>query len=287
MACRFLIVVVLLGASTLSAQSLGGIARQERARRAALSKRAAVIINEDLQRPRIFRDRAGHPAPPATSPAPAAAAEVSSQGTAEPARVPDAPLWKVAEQPGFSLGEYARQLRQQRTLAAATAPAGTGRGPVPSDSAANAIQTGQGPAGTEPPSTGADPIRVRRGDSMWKLSSVYLGQGQRWVALWKANPEVRNPDVIHPGQLLRWPSDAMLVAATPAAPRVRPRSIDQHTALPGASLRSSLEPLLGLSGAFGLELAPLGPVSKGFHHRDSMPVYPGALRVHPWFIRGW
>lgn len=50
-----------------------------------------------------------------------------------------------------------------------------------------------------------DRIRVRRGDSMWKLSHIYLGAGKRWVRLWKVNPEVRNPHLIYPGQLLRWP----------------------------------------------------------------------------------
>lgn len=95
--------------SWCAAQSLGDLARQERERRAQQTRHMPVITNEDLQRDRIL------PAVP-VAPAPV----VSSVPAAPPAVVAPAtniPLWHVAEQPGFSLGDYARDLRvakQQR-----------------------------------------------------------------------------------------------------------------------------------------------------------------------------
>lgn len=94
------------GASWCAAQSLGDVARQERARRANEAKHAPVITNEDLKRDRILP-----PAPAETAPTQAA----SPAPQPLPASVtpsPDVPLWQVADQPGFSLGEHARGLRE-------------------------------------------------------------------------------------------------------------------------------------------------------------------------------
>ena len=235
-----LLVVVAFGAGLANAQSLGEVARRERERRAALEKRAPVITNEDLQRPRIL-ERA-----PEQAQAPgASASSLSSQPPAiSPSPRPDfgVPLWKVAEQPGFSLGEYARRLREQRarrereaqvdSQASPAAPDAL-TAPPPSLAAEQvpSVQTAPAhsplqhirrlarerrkPSAFQPrplPDSGSvpDPIRVRRGDSLWKLSSIYLGEGKRWVSLWKTNPEVRNPDLIYPGQLLRWPGAPVL-----------------------------------------------------------------------------
>lgn len=230
-----LLVVIAFGAGLANAQSLGEVARRERERRAALEKRAPTITNEDLQRPRIL-ERA-----PEQAQAPrASASSLSCQPPAiSPSPRPDSgvPLWKVAEQPGFSLGEYARRLREQRArremeaqVASQASPAApdalTAPPPLLAAQQLPAVQAApahsrrrhtrrlakERPAvstvGLRPlpdSDSAPDPIRVRRGDSLWKLSSIYLGEGKRWVSLWKANPEVRNADLIYPGQLLRWP----------------------------------------------------------------------------------
>lgn len=108
---KIALLAVCLSAATswCVAQSLGDLARQERERRAQQTRHTPVITNEDLKRDRIL------PAVPVV-PAPA----TSSLPVAPPAVIPAAPnvpLWHVAEQPGFSLGDYARDLRvakQQR-----------------------------------------------------------------------------------------------------------------------------------------------------------------------------
>ena len=134
---------------------------------------------------------------------------------------PRVPLWGVAEQPYFSLGEYARRLKELRAgrdperqrapqfaniplppLPAAPTP-GPVRGLLPPSFARRRASVR--PRNRWEERLTSDPIRVRRGDSMWNLSRIYLGAGKLWVQLWKANPEVRNPHLIHPGQVLRWP----------------------------------------------------------------------------------
>lgn len=60
------------------------------------------------------------------------------------------------------------------------------------------------------PATTAEPerakrqvIRVRRGDSLWRISRRHLGNGRKWAAFYKANKrKIDNPDLIYPGQTL-------------------------------------------------------------------------------------
>jgi hypothetical protein len=245
-------VLVLLSAAACAAQSLGDIARQDRERREALSRHSPVITNADLQKEKIL--------PPRAQAAPAVAAQ-----PAPPPVAPDVPLWQVASQPGFSLGEYARALREvkaarQRALEWAEKngipppPAS----PVPPSSAAAEIlhlsadsgflkETSAGappqpakdrapiertpPAYRQPARAAGPPagdpgrplIRVVRGDSLWKLARRHWGEGNLWKVMWESNPELRNPNRIYPGQLLRLPSDAAVAqyrARRPAARRV-------------------------------------------------------------------
>jgi len=46
-------------------------------------------------------------------------------------------------------------------------------------------------------------IRVRRGDSLWRIAKRHLGKGRKWAAFYKANKtKIDNPDLIYPGQTL-------------------------------------------------------------------------------------
>lgn len=52
---------------------------------------------------------------------------------------------------------------------------------------------------------GEQSIRVPRGASLWSLARTYLGAGNLWAALWKANPQIKDPNRIRAGQTLRLP----------------------------------------------------------------------------------
>jgi LysM repeat protein len=284
-----LIATVVLGAGVLSAQSLGDVARQERARRAGLEKHAKVLTNEDLAREQILpaqdKESAASPAlqSPVTpvAPAPAAVAEkhpetpagavpqpqgqeislgeyaraIRAERASREARAqsePSAsvtssappvaaaaeerpwvkddsgiPTWTAAEQPGFSLGEYARAQRALRhkdvpvlTLDAKAKPAPMVPSPKPPSLTAKR-QRPISPArpAALPAAPPAQALVVQKGDSLWKLSRKDLGEGRLWPALWTANPQIRNPHLIHPGQSLSRPSEAQVAEVRRAIAR--------------------------------------------------------------------
>lgn len=44
---------------------------------------------------------------------------------------------------------------------------------------------------------------VRKGDTLWDISSMFLDQPWRWPDLWRVNPEIENPHLIYPGDSIR------------------------------------------------------------------------------------
>ena len=51
-----------------------------------------------------------------------------------------------------------------------------------------------------------DTYVVERGDTLWDISALFLNEPWRWPELWSVNPEVRDPNLIYPGDTLylRW-----------------------------------------------------------------------------------
>lgn len=48
---------------------------------------------------------------------------------------------------------------------------------------------------------------VQKGDSLSKIARDQYGDGGKWKAIFEANrDQITNPDLIHPGQVLRIPS---------------------------------------------------------------------------------
>lgn len=46
---------------------------------------------------------------------------------------------------------------------------------------------------------------VKKGDTLWDISKAELGDWYLWPNIWKENPEITNPDLIYPDQLIRIP----------------------------------------------------------------------------------
>jgi nucleoid-associated protein YgaU len=50
---------------------------------------------------------------------------------------------------------------------------------------------------------------VQSGDSLWKISQQFYGDGNKYQKIFEANKEViKNPDLIYPGQMLRIPKES-------------------------------------------------------------------------------
>jgi len=63
---------------------------------------------------------------------------------------------------------------------------------------------------------------VEKGDTLWDISAVFLQQPWLWPKLWRLNPEINNPHLIYPGDVLKLVLDKqgepmlILVADEPA-----------------------------------------------------------------------
>lgn len=57
------------------------------------------------------------------------------------------------------------------------------------------------------PKAGAETYTVEAGDSLWKISEKFYGDGNQWRRIYEANKdEIKDPDVIHPGQRFTIPA---------------------------------------------------------------------------------
>lgn len=75
---------------------------------------------------------------------------------------------------------------------------------------------------------------VKKGDTLWDISGVFLNEPWLWPKLWRINPEIENPHLIYPGDELRLVFDEngepMLVKGKPRlkwSPRARTALKDQ------------------------------------------------------------
>ncbi|MBZ0158478.1 MAG: LysM peptidoglycan-binding domain-containing protein [Alphaproteobacteria bacterium] len=59
-----------------------------------------------------------------------------------------------------------------------------------------------------------DDYTIRKGDTLWDISSERLKDPYQWPSLWKANPKIRNPHLIYPGQKLNIPDRELMKSET-------------------------------------------------------------------------
>jgi len=80
------------------------------------------------------------------------------------------------------------------------------KGPVPDFSD---VKGGSSSAAAPAPRTTEREVTytVQKGDSLSKIAQHQYGDGKRWKAIFEANrDQITNPDLIHPGQVLKIPS---------------------------------------------------------------------------------
>jgi hypothetical protein len=93
-----------------------------------------------------------------------------------------------------------------------------------------------------------DRYTVVQGDNLWDISSRFLNNPWQWPDIWRKNPEIQNPDLIYPGDVLVLDDDGgvpTLSVETPSeirlSPRIRSVPIDQAIpAIPMNAIRQFL-----------------------------------------------
>jgi LysM domain len=114
-----------------------------------------------------------------------------------------------------------------------------------------------------------DSYTVKRNDTLWDISKLFLKSPWRWPELWGMNlDQIRNPHLIYPGQILYLDKSngrARLRVGQPVgggttklSPRIRTTGLGDNTALPSIAF-NLIEPFLNEAVIFQsneLEMAP-------------------------------
>src|SRR5204863_1389351 len=64
-------------------------------------------------------------------------------------------------------------------------------------------------------------VRVSEGDSLWKLAKRHLGDGMQWAQLLAANPQLKDPNLIHPGDWIQLPQSKLSTITNRSQVRVK------------------------------------------------------------------
>jgi nucleoid-associated protein YgaU len=211
----FLFSIFLTVVSSSFAQSLGDVAREQREHKDdAQTRPRRVYTNEDLSRSRIVMREPEQSTDPA--------AEVSAVLEETPAEAVPLSPFTIVWPDNVPLGDVARFYRRQRELeetgnevevAIEAPPALDLDFLLPSPLARplpDFTDKLAAPAPVPEPvwdklAIPEETVKVQRGDTLWKVAARHLGDGRKWHEIAAANPELKDPNLVRAGQLLRLP----------------------------------------------------------------------------------
>jgi len=69
------------------------------------------------------------------------------------------------------------------------------------------VQSGGSSTAPPPETTKGSTYTVQKGDSLWKIAERHYGDGSQWRRIYEANrDQIKDPDLIHPGQTFAIPA---------------------------------------------------------------------------------
>ena len=128
-----------------------------------------------------------------------------------------------------------------------------------------------------------DQYVVQRGDTLWDIAARFLRAPWLWPEIWQANPQVANPHLIYPGDVLNLSYLGGRPQLTREGPRVRESDEEAIPALP----LSEIEPFLkrmrvldddawkGLPYVVGLEESRLRTTESSYVYVRGLVAEPG------------
>ncbi len=139
------------------------------------------------------------------------------------------------------------------------------------------LWSGPGVAAVELNDDVPETYTVRKGDTLWSISGIYLQKPWRWPELWQGNPQIDNPHLIFPG-------DVLYLVYVDGQPRLRSRTGDMKMS-PNAGGPIKLEPTMRITPLdLAIPVIPLDQVAP-FLQRHRV-VVPEDLAAAPYVVAG-
>ena len=87
-----------------------------------------------------------------------------------------------------------------------------------------------------------DTYTVQKGDTLWDIAARFLHEPWLWPEIWQANPQIENPHLIYPGDVisLAYLSGRPTLSVTKRSPEVRREALDPVPAVNLADIQAHL-----------------------------------------------
>jgi hypothetical protein len=95
-----------------------------------------------------------------------------------------------------------------------------------------------------------DSYVVKKGDTLWDIAGRFLRQPWLWPEIWQANPQIANPHLIYPGDVisLAYLGDRPTLQVTRRSPEIRRTALDAVPTVPLSDIEGFLKKTRVLEG---------------------------------------
>lgn len=102
---------------------------------------------------------------------------------------------------------------------------------------------------------------VKKGDTLWDISSTELKDAFQWPLIWKENQQIPNPDRIYPGQHIKIPLGALLPEEMKVQPLAKVKPAEKKPALKEIQPVSLTEQEVMTTGYIAMDVPDKGEIT--------------------------